>query len=79
MVMTLPDCAPCGKGLLGRMTQHDSSPSDSPPQRGTEETTANLHERAARLREKVSDLAQTFERIEQNLAEASDEREDSAG
>ena len=58
------------------MTQPNSSPSDSP---GTRETTADMHERAARLREKVGDLAETFERIEQNLAEATDEQEKSAG
>jgi hypothetical protein len=61
------------------MTQPDSSSSDSPLSSATGDTTADLHERAARLREKVGDLAETFERIEQNLADATDEREKSAG
>jgi len=61
------------------MTQPDSLPTDSPRPSGTSETAADLHERAATLCEKVGDLAETFERIEQNLAEATGERENSAG
>ena len=57
------------------MIQPESSPSDSTQTSGT----SDLHERAARLREKVGELAETFERIEQNLADASDEQEDSSG
>jgi hypothetical protein len=61
------------------MTQPDSSRSDSSPPSGTSETTPDLHERAARLREKVGELAETFERIEQNLAAATGDQENSAG
>jgi hypothetical protein len=61
------------------MKQPDSSPADSPLPASTGETSGDLHERTARLRQKVGDLAKTFERIEQNLAEATRDPKDSAG
>ncbi len=59
------------------MTETNSqSESDSASE--SDKTATELHERAARLRENVRDLSKTFERIEQNLAEAADERGDSS-
>jgi hypothetical protein len=44
----------------------------------SDETTSELQERAARLREKVGDLSKTFERIERSLAETAREGKDSS-
>lgn len=63
------------KGLLGRMTENETS--DQHPGAEAGGSTAEVRERATRLREKVNDLSKTFERIEKSLAEAGEERKDS--
>ena len=64
-----------GKGLLPRMGEHNSSPADSLSHSDPSDRT-DINERAAMLQKKVGDLSKTFERIEQSLAEAGDERPD---
>jgi hypothetical protein len=48
------------------------------PQSNSGQTTSELQERAARLREKVGDLSKTFERMERSLVETAQEGKDSS-
>jgi hypothetical protein len=54
------------------MAENTSEESHAP--RSDPGQTEDLHERAARLKKKVGDLSETFERVEQTLAEATEER-----
>jgi archaellum component FlaC len=60
------------------MAENNSSTPEQHSSSEPSKTTEEIRERAARLKEKVGDLSKTFERIEQSLAEAADERKDSA-
>jgi hypothetical protein len=54
------------------MAQNTSEESHAP--QSDPGQTQDLHERTARLKEKVGDLSKTFDRIEQTLAEATEGR-----
>lgn len=58
------------------MAQNNSSSSDSQSQAESGETGPEIRARAARLQKKVGELSKTFERIEQTLADAGDDRKD---